>query len=81
MELSFDLATVVHLFDLKELRLAGMDLIDDLHEGFVVCAAHDVVPAAANHEHGCADFLPDFTQVEGLELLVEGSGAAVLAVG
>src|SRR6202521_230901 len=58
-----------------------MDLVDDSRDGFTVGAAHDVVSGAANHEYRLVHLLPDFAEVQGLQLLIKRCGTAVLTVG
>src|ERR1700675_5132790 len=57
-----------------------MDLDDDVRDGFGIRLAHDVVRGAANDEYGLVHFLPDFAEVQGLQLLIERCGTAVLTV-
>src|ERR1700683_396239 len=58
-----------------------MGQVYDLSDGFRSSMAHNAIGGASNHENGCVDLLPAFSQVERLQLLVEGCGAPVLPVG
>lgn len=63
-----------HVIDFKVTGVAGMGLIDDLRDGFAVGAAHDGVGRAVDDEHRGIYVLPDFAEVQGLELLIESGG-------
>jgi len=80
MELAINGEPVGHVIDLEIAGVSGMDLVDDSRDGFAVGAAHDIVCAAANDEYRLVHLLPDFAQVQGLQLLIERRRAAVLAV-
>jgi len=72
---------VVAAFDFKEFGVAGAGAIDGVGDGEAVGAAHDGVGGSVKHEDRNCDFLPDLSQIESLQLLIESGGAAVLAVG
>lgn len=61
--------------------VSGMDLVDNLRDGLAIRATHDVVGSTTNYKYGLVDSLPDFAQVQGLQLLIERSRPAILAVG
>src|SRR4029077_6520126 len=73
--------SVGHVIDLEIAGASGMDLVDDSRDGFAVGAAHDVVSAAANDKYWLVHLLPDFAEVQGLQLLIKRCGTAVLTVG
>src|SRR3984893_3269038 len=80
MELAINGAAVGHIVDLEIAGVSGMDLVDDSRDGFSVGAAHDVVSGAANDEYRLVHLLPDFAEVQGLQLLIKRCGTAVLTV-
>jgi len=53
-----------HVVDLEIASVSRMDVVDDLHNGFAVCPAHDVVASAADDKYGSVDALPDLAEVQ-----------------
>src|SRR5260370_14813676 len=80
IELAINSEAVVHVIDLQIAGVSGMDLVDDSRDGFAVGAAHDVVSAAANDKYRLVHLLPDFSQDQGLQLLLKRCATAVLTV-
>jgi len=81
IELAVHDKVVRHVVDLEIACMSRMGLVDDLRYGFAVGSVHDRVISAVDDEHRSIDALPPFAQVQGLQLLIAGCGATVVAVG
>ena len=57
-----------------------MDLIDNLPDGFAVSPAHDPIGASVDNQHRRLDVLPDFAEVQRLQLLIKRRGTTLLAI-
>ena len=66
-------------FKFEETDIAWVHSADCIVDGMTVGKTHDGVNLAMNGENWRGDLFPNFAKIERLQLLVEGSGAAVLA--
>jgi hypothetical protein len=81
VEFSIHCEIVTHALDFNVTCVTGVDLIDDLSDGLAVSPAHDSIGRAMEDQSWRIHALPDFPEIESLQLLIKGCWAAILAVG